>query len=142
MSELITGKELAQKVLDHVEAHPEQHDNSIWVNTGQTTVEQGSLCGTTACLAGWAVLLNRKKNEAPHRTLQRLARELGVPADWQTVAAKLLLGDEYADSFYQDNELDRQFDLYAVFYTGIEDEAIEKFAEFFAEFFGLDTPEA
>lgn len=35
--------ELAYKVLDHIDAHPESWDQNIWD------------CGTAACFAGWAV---------------------------------------------------------------------------------------
>lgn len=38
--------ELAYKVLDHIDAHPDSWDQSSWV------------CGTTACFAGWAVRLS------------------------------------------------------------------------------------
>lgn len=37
----------AYQVLDHILAHPEQHDQGIWMNE----------CGTVACLAGWTCLL-------------------------------------------------------------------------------------
>jgi hypothetical protein len=40
---------LLRKVLEHVTEHPDQHDQRVWVKqTG---------CGTAACLAGWAVLI-------------------------------------------------------------------------------------
>jgi hypothetical protein len=39
--------ELAYRVLDHIDAHPDQH---VWI-------EQREDCGTAACLAGWVVLL-------------------------------------------------------------------------------------
>lgn len=39
--------ERMQKLLDHVTAHPEEHDQNTW---GQKTA-----CGTTMCLAGHAV---------------------------------------------------------------------------------------
>lgn len=41
--------ELAYAVLDHIDAHPEQHDQSRWF--------QKTTCGTTGCFAGWAVVL-------------------------------------------------------------------------------------
>lgn len=37
---------LAQRILDHITAHPEQHNKRKF---GQKTE-----CGTTACIAGWA----------------------------------------------------------------------------------------
>ncbi len=42
--------ELAYKVLDHIDAHPEQHDQRSW------TEKVG--CGTVACFAGWTCLLS------------------------------------------------------------------------------------
>lgn len=41
--------ELMTKVRDHVVAHPEQHDQSMWAVKTE--------CGTTACAAGWTLLL-------------------------------------------------------------------------------------
>jgi hypothetical protein len=41
---------LAYKVLDHIDAHPEQHEQSVW-----TTM---TYCGTAACFAGWTCLLS------------------------------------------------------------------------------------
>lgn len=41
---------LAYRVLDHIDAHPEQWD--------QDTYYAPSSCGTTACFAGWSVLLS------------------------------------------------------------------------------------
>jgi hypothetical protein len=40
---------LAYKTLDHIDAHPEQHDQHVWISTPS--------CGTSACLAGWVCLL-------------------------------------------------------------------------------------
>lgn len=52
----------AYELLDFLETHPEQHDQSMWVNeTGETpfTLTYAlNHCGTTACAAGWTVLLN------------------------------------------------------------------------------------
>lgn len=42
---------LAYRVLDHIDAHPEQHDQSQWI---ATTAD----CGTIACFAGWTCLLS------------------------------------------------------------------------------------
>lgn len=41
---------LAYRVLDHIDAHPEQWDQSVYLGEGD--------CGTTACFAGWALLLS------------------------------------------------------------------------------------
>lgn len=42
--------ELAYRVLDHINAHPEQHDQGTWITVGTD-------CGTVACFAGWTCLL-------------------------------------------------------------------------------------
>lgn len=41
--------ELMIKVRDHIVAHPEQHDQATWAEKTE--------CGTTACVAGWALIL-------------------------------------------------------------------------------------
>ena len=46
----MTPEEAAQKVLDHIELHPEKHDQQAWANTSNA-------CGTTGCIAGWTVML-------------------------------------------------------------------------------------
>lgn len=43
--------ELAYRVLDHIDADPEQHDQKVWI-------KRVNDCGTAACLAGWACLLS------------------------------------------------------------------------------------
>lgn len=43
--------ELAYRVLDHINAHPESWDQNVWV-------AQRPECGTAACFAGWACLLS------------------------------------------------------------------------------------
>jgi hypothetical protein len=42
--------ELAYRVLDHIDAHPEQWNQGRWI--GKTE------CGTVGCFAGWAVVLS------------------------------------------------------------------------------------
>jgi hypothetical protein len=43
--------ELAYRVLDHIDAHPEQHNQRVWI-------EDRGDCGTAACMAGWTCLLS------------------------------------------------------------------------------------
>lgn len=43
--------ELAYKVLDHIDAHPESWDQEDWYRK--------EACGTVACFAGWAVEFER-----------------------------------------------------------------------------------
>lgn len=56
-----SNAELAYRVLDHIDAHPERHDQSDFVrsavNTPSITADRMP-CGTTACFAGWTVLLS------------------------------------------------------------------------------------
>lgn len=42
--------ELAYQVIDHIDAHPEQWRQGLWIGQAQ--------CGTIACFAGWTVLLS------------------------------------------------------------------------------------
>jgi hypothetical protein len=42
--------ELAYRVLDHIDAHPEQWNQGVYIGPAD--------CGTAACFAGWAVLLS------------------------------------------------------------------------------------
>ncbi len=55
--------ELLEKVMLHIDDHPEQHDQGMWVSMADDD-ERGVMnrewawnCGTTACFAGWTALL-------------------------------------------------------------------------------------
>ncbi|MAY48819.1 MAG: hypothetical protein CMH38_03490 [Microbacterium sp.] len=41
--------ELLQRVMQHIDDHPEQHNQAVWLRHD---------CGTAACFAGWAALLS------------------------------------------------------------------------------------
>lgn len=69
---LITGRELAVKVIDQVTKHPETHEQATWI----------SGCGTIACLAGWTVALNRQPGESNHDVKARIAVELRPVDAW------------------------------------------------------------
>ena len=113
--ELIRGKELAQKILDQITEHPETHNQSSWVDT----------CGTTYCVAGWAVAFNCQRGgaecEALFAGLRALARELNTAPYWSTLGQKLLgLDDEDAASlFYSTDEEAPELlaDLFELDYT-------------------------
>jgi hypothetical protein len=48
--------ELAYKVLDHIDAHPEQWDQGLW------WIEQDDdFCGTVGCFAGWTCALSGER---------------------------------------------------------------------------------
>lgn len=42
--------ELLERVMRHIEAHPEQHDQDVYIRQDS--------CGTAACFAGWTLLLS------------------------------------------------------------------------------------
>jgi hypothetical protein len=87
--------ELAYRVLDHIDAHPEQHDQRVWI-------ENRSECGTAACLAGWVCLLSGDRPDFDHEedeacevflgkgdsampVAERAASLLGIPYDeWES----------------------------------------------------------
>lgn len=52
--------ELMQKVLDHIKAHPELHNQGTWTTGGETdNPSEGAWeCGTSACIAGWASIFH------------------------------------------------------------------------------------
>ncbi len=128
---MITGKALAEKILKQITEHPETHFQGTWN------------CGTTRCIAGWAVEFNRKGTEATHQTRERVTQELkeagvhhpfgdGSPEDdeyhysegWEETAAALLGFDWDA--------------MRDVFYAVQESDA----AALLAEHFGLELPAA
>jgi hypothetical protein len=50
MADVKANAELAYRVLDYIDAHPDTWDQTQWIR--QTD------CGTAACFAGWACLLS------------------------------------------------------------------------------------
>lgn len=81
--------ELAWRVIDHIDAHPDQHDQEVWIRRGDG-------CGTVACLAGWACLLGGDQpdfhqddpeasdvltGQALMPVKERAAQLLGIPYD-------------------------------------------------------------
>lgn len=47
---------LFRKVVEHIEAHPNEWNQDWWVHQ-HGGVEEGEICGTTFCFAGWALKL-------------------------------------------------------------------------------------
>jgi len=47
---------LAWRVLDHIDANPDQWDQEVWISRSPG-------CGTAACFAGWACLLSGDQPE-------------------------------------------------------------------------------
>lgn len=50
LDEDLRGAELAQRILEEIEARPDSHKQSSW----------GTSCGTKACIAGWAAIITGK----------------------------------------------------------------------------------
>lgn len=77
---MITGIELWKKIDERITSDPDSFNMNIWVNE----------CGTSACIAGHAVLVNSEPGEIPFDTLERLAGELDLVPDYDQVGATLL----------------------------------------------------
>lgn len=92
----LTPQQLAGKILDQIESKPLTFDMQAWVanqedivdwRTGDFTGE----CGTTRCVAGWAVHFVAEGPEDALTTRTRVRREAGLPsASWMIVGAHLL----------------------------------------------------
>jgi hypothetical protein len=139
---MIRGKELAQAILDHVTKHPERHHQECWVNDPQHPWKDDpvvSECGTVACLAGWAVLLNGTTDGTMSAYAMRdsVAVQLGLDAStttWENVALKLLFPDYDPANWTVDRygTDDPVYKASSAFYvTNSESEAIKRFAEAF-----------
>lgn len=83
---IITGKALAEKILQRITEDPESHNQNTW-----TADSDSAECGTQACIAGWAVAFNRHDGENEHLALSRLARELDTKV-WYDYVGRELLG--------------------------------------------------
>lgn len=110
--------ERAVEVLAHIEMHPEQHDQSIWIYESH----EGA-CGTTACFAGWTVLLAEVKVQfsltyggylcANGKTVHEVARDL------------LGLSSEQAYNLFYCDTLDHLYSALAE-YAGLSEEVLRK----------------
>lgn len=125
MSDLITGRELAEKVLEQVTRYPESHFQATWVSWPNSPAGKGE-CGTVACLAGWAVTLNAQRGETPRQALERIARGIGIYPSWESVAAELLTPPRRSQDPVRD-----------IFHVMDEERAVRELAEYF----GLEVPE-
>lgn len=101
-------KELARKILDQVERQPETLYMGAWELSyndslhNWKTDESVEGCGTTRCIAGWAVHLAARDGEEPRDTRWRIAHENGLlSAAYESVGAHLLgLGVRDARSLF------------------------------------------
>ena len=81
--------------MDHIDAHPDQWDQSVWGVTEAARLEMlgngWEGCGTAYCLAGWACVLNGDTpiwDETGGTTM--MSDENGAPHDIEPRAQKLL----------------------------------------------------
>lgn len=51
---LVRNSKLLRRIARQIENHPEEYNQDSWFGTTDKTA-----CGTTACIAGWAVTLDR-----------------------------------------------------------------------------------
>jgi hypothetical protein len=94
------NKELLLEIASRIESEPEKFDMSNWFAASRQ--EKDGTCGTTACIAGWAVALESRKS------LSRLYREINIEENEHETyhesgnieaRASLILGlDEYQTS--------------------------------------------
>ncbi|MBO0676759.1 hypothetical protein JRC04_04705 [Mycolicibacterium sp. S2-37] len=86
--------ELLEQTMQHIEDHPEQHYQQVWVS------DRVLNCGTVACFAGWGALLSGMSVDEVHD-----AAEKGL---MHTVGAGLfgLSENEAFDLFYSHNSPD------------------------------------
>jgi hypothetical protein len=84
------------RVLAHCEAHPRQHDQNAWLNLADPAWDgEGEhladdwQCHTTACLAGWTVILNGWKPNAVDSSAV-INVDTGVTGFVATVARRIL----------------------------------------------------
>lgn len=87
----LTGRALGEAVIDQVLSHPERHDQSATV----------SACGSTACLAGWTVLIHHGAQNVTRLDLAFFEVSKGA----SFVEASELLGvdeDAFYDAVYEE----------------------------------------
>lgn len=99
MTDTKPNADLAYRVLDHIDAHPEQWEQDIYIGKAE--------CGTVACFAGWTVLLSGEKPFfGQHDTgtetswLDHDGNRVHVPAR----AEELLRASRWAREGYDDEE--------------------------------------
>ena len=95
--------ELIKKIRDQVAPLPDTLDMSSWQGAGE-------VCGTTRCIAGWAIHLTTGESLyapcgangeiAHHPSVTDLARRLGVLDRFEEIAAALLQIDVSVVPFY------------------------------------------
>lgn len=100
--------ELMERVRQLIQMRPELHDQQTWGRTPRDTpvgiisarAETGEFCGTTACAAGWAVVLGAPENALIHD------------------AAVIIGGQEFGVSIYAARLLGLSWDQQTWLFTG------------------------
>jgi hypothetical protein len=94
LAEPLTGAALAKAILDKINAEPDRFDMSVWASrSADPDPEERSECGTSLCIAGWAVYLNGGRfvfRTDTQFVTDRVAQPDGVVVDIGTWAADLL----------------------------------------------------
>jgi len=85
--------ELAYKVLDHIDAHPKQWDQSFWLDRTD--------CGTVGCFAGWATALSGLEAKFNEWGYGRYVEVDGQPTMFREAAKELLgIGEEEGNALF------------------------------------------
>lgn len=75
--------ELGTKVIEHIERHPEGHENGSWFGT--------DACGTTRCIAGWTLYFAGYEMRLEGVGTPMELR-LGAEAEWTPTSAVMFSG--------------------------------------------------
>ena len=93
---LITGAALAEKIRAQVDSRPETLYMGTWEDDTHEEMydwrrdEFVTSCGTTRCVAGWAVHFNQLPGESSCAARARLGAVYGVPLTYMAVGRRLL----------------------------------------------------
>lgn len=102
---MTVNQEMFRRIDELITEFPELHYQNQW----ETDPRYTGRCGTTRCVAGWAVwlkakemgLLSRKREMIDEDIMERLADELEVRADFSHVGAAVL-GLDYEQAMSTD----------------------------------------
>jgi hypothetical protein len=91
------------EVMDHIDAHPDDHDQSFWASPVYDQHPDGTVsCRTTACFAGWAVLLHPDaKHESASDPIEFRGNYLGTDAI--PALAQQILGLDWVEAAWMFN---------------------------------------
>jgi hypothetical protein len=123
------NKELIGKILQSIQNHPREHRQTSWfgwshLNSGdQKDIEDFEKdCGTTACIAGWALLHEGYKFEK-----SEISASIIVTSPSGEVSSDVLVPSAAEELIVNGADDDGSLDLYNVFYDLSEDRALAKF---------------